>query len=314
MPRHIVQRALSLVPIWFGVSILIFVLMRILPGDLAAVMLGDNATPEALQSWRHYLGLDKPILEQYVRWVAGVVQLDFGRSFYTDEPVLQELLVKAGPTLNLALAAMVITLLIGIPLGVLAALYQDRWIDYISRVVSIAGLAIPTFWLGAMLLLGLALVLHWSLPMDYVGPFSDPSQNLQKMVLPALVLGYAQAAIVARMTRSCMLEVLREDYVRTARSKGLMERVVVLRHALKNAVLPVVTVAGVIFAVMLSGTVVVEMVFTIPGVGRLLVDSIYRRDYPVIETTLLAIATVVVLVNLLTDLVYAWLDPRIAYR
>ena len=315
MRTYIARRLLILVPIWVGVSIFIFILMRIIPGDVAAVMLGEDeiVSKAELEDLRHRLGLDRPIHQQYGTWLWGAVHLDFGDSFISQRPVIREIFRSVGPSAQLAVMSLFVGVIIALPLGILSAYYQDTWVDYLGRVFSISGLAVPNFWLGTLLILFFLLEFRWSVPIVYVSPFKDPVANLQKMVWPALISGSSGAALISRMIRSSMLEVLREDYVRTARAKGLLERQVLVRHALRNAMLPVVTVVGIYFAILLSGQIIMESLFIIPGLGDLLISSIRDRDYPVVEATLLVVATIVLISNLVVDITYAWLNPTIRY-
>jgi peptide/nickel transport system permease protein len=315
MVQYMVRRLLYLIPLWIGVSVIVFVLMRIMPGDVAVAMLGEEgvASLEELASIRQALGTDQPIPVQYWRWLKKKATLDFGTSMYGSQPVLEVIFARAPPTINLAILATVIAVIIGIPLGVLSAVKRNTIMEYFIRVVSILGLALPSFWLGILISLTLALCFHWSVPFKYMLPWEDPVANMQKMIWPALIMGYHEAAMVARMTRSTMLDVLGEDYIRTAYAKGLRNRVVLIKHGLRNALIPVVTVVGIHFALILAGVVVLEMVFSIPGIGSLLVESIRRRDYPVVEILLLGTSTVVMLVNLLVEATYALLDPRISH-
>ena len=315
MRKYIARRLLMLLPIWVGVSIFIFILMRIIPGDVAAVILGEEAavSKEELENLRHSLGLDKPLYEQYGTWLWNAVHLDLGTSHITHQPVTSEILRRVGPSAQLAFMSLFVALIIALPIGILSAYRQDTWVDYLGRVLSISGLAVPNFWLGILLILFLLVQFDWSVPILYKSPFQDPVANLQKMVWPALISGSSGAALVSRMVRSSMLEVLREDYVRTARAKGLLERQVLVRHALRNAMLPVVTVLGIYFAILLSGQIIMESLFIIPGMGDLLISGIQNRDYPVVEATLLVIATIVLISNLVVDITYAWLNPTIRY-
>lgn len=318
MRQYILRRLLMLIPVLVAVSIIIFLLMRVVPGDVATVILmgsgGEGAaTEEALRELRHKLGTDRPLYEQYATWVWGLLRLDVGPSFYTRTPVFEEIGDRIPVSVELAFLTGLISLIIALPLGVLSALRQDTWTDYVMRVVTIGGIAMPTFWSGTLIILALVLYFRWLPPIGYVGLLSDPWTNFQQMIWPALALGYYFSAVVSRMTRSCMLEVLRQDYIRTAWAKGLRERIVVLRHAMKNALLPVITITGIQVAYLIGGTVIMESVFVLPGIGKHLVDSIRVRDYPVVQTIVVLFALVVSVANLLVDVVYAWVDPRIRY-
>jgi peptide/nickel transport system permease protein len=317
MREYLVRRLLIAVPVLLAVSIIIFLIMHVAPGDAARMMLsgstGESAPDEAtVAKLRAQLGLDRPYLVQYVDFMVGLVRFDPGTSLWSGLPITEELAQRAPITLELAVLAALISWLIAIPTGVLSAVRQDTWVDYVFRVVSVAGLAVPVFWLGTLVVLALSTWFRWTPPLGYVG-LTDPGRNVQQFIWPALVLGYSGAAVLSRMTRSAMLEVLREDYVQTARSKGLRERLVVGRHALKNALLPVITLSGIQLGHLLGGAVISESIFALPGVGRFLVDGIFHRDYPVVQTIVVLLAVVFVLLNLLVDVLYAWLDPRIRY-
>jgi peptide/nickel transport system permease protein len=304
-------------PTLLGAVTLIFLLMRLLPGDVALYMLGSSESSEvnvaALQQIRQELGLDKPLLVQYGSWLWSAARLDFGNSYWTRQPVVEELKRRYPMTANLAVLSLALGTLIAIPIGVLSAVRQDTLIDYAARVFVIAGLSIPNFWLSILLILGLVHYFNWLPPLDYAPFWVDPWLNLKQLIFPALITGYRLSAVGARMTRSSLLEVLRDDFVRTARAKGLREQIVIFRHALRNALLPVITIIGVELLVLFGGLVVVETVFTIPGIGRFLVDAILHRDYPSIQALVFVFAVFVVGVNLLVDLTYAILDPRIRY-
>jgi peptide/nickel transport system permease protein len=317
MTRYLLRRLIATVPVLVGVSFIVFVIMRVAPGDVAQMLLsgesGSTASPQELHQLRQQLGLDRPYHVQYVAFLAGLVRLDPGKSLWTSEPIMVELGRRAPITLELALLAVVISWLIALPTGVLSAVFQDTWIDYVFRVVSVAGLALPAFWTGTLLVLLLAQRFHWMPPLGYVSPMHSPRLNILQFIWPALIIGYAAAAILSRITRSAVLEVLREDYVRTARAKGLRGSAVVSRHVLKNALAPVLTVSAVQMGNLLGGAVISETIFTLPGVGRFLVDAILHRDYPVVQTIVILFGVVVVVLNLVTDLLYAWLDPRARY-
>ena len=318
MLRYITRRLILLVPTVLFVSAIIFALMNILPGDVARMILvgptGEGATrPEDIARLREQLGLDRPLPVQYADWLWGVVRLDVGNSLWSSEPVFSELRRRFPLSIELALLASVFSILIAIPSGVISAVRQGTWMDYVTRIFSIMGLSLPNFWVGTLIILFLVYRFGWTPPLGYVGFFEDPWKNIQQVIWPALALGYGQAAIISRMTRSSLLEVLREDYVRTARSKGLAEWTVIVRHAIRNAMLPVVTLSAIQFGYILGGTVVMETVFSLPGVGRFLVDAIAHRDYPVVQTLVLLFAVIFVVINLIVDIVYTKLDPRIRY-
>jgi peptide/nickel transport system permease protein len=260
------------------------------------------------------MGLNRPLYEQFLSWVWNIAQLDFGTSLWSGAPVLEELRNRLPLTLQVAFFATLISTIIAIPLGTLAAVRQDTWVDYGVRVISIGGLAIPAFWTGILIILLLVIYFEWSPPLVFVPFWEDPWENFVQLVFPIVTVGYRNAAIGTRMTRSAVLEVMREDYIRTAWAKGLQERIVVIKHTLKNAMLPVITIIGAELAFLLGGLVVTETVFTLNGLGRFMVDAILHRDIPVVQTMVLLTAFIIVFVNLIVDLLYAWLDPRISYR
>jgi peptide/nickel transport system permease protein len=318
MQTYIAKRLLLIVPTLLGVAALVFLIMRVIPGDVALLILGgDQAArldPKQLENMRRQLGLDQPLLIQFGEWLWGVVRFDSGKSLWTGRPVVEEVLIRLPLSLELAFLATMVSVLIAIPLGMLAAVRQDTWVDYLVRVVSIGGLAIPSFWVGILCILFLVIYFGWGPPLEFTPPWVDPWANLQQMIWPVVTVGYRYAAVTTRMTRSTVLEVLREDYIRTAWAKGLRDRAVVIRHALKNAMLPVITLIGTEFAFLIGGLVVTETVFTLNGVGRFVVDAVAHRDYPVLQALVFLIAFWFVIVNLLIDLTYAWFDPRIRYR
>ena len=317
MRTYLAKRLLLVVPTLLGVAALVFVIMRVIPGDVALLILGGdggNIDQAQLVAMHRELGLDQPLLVQFGTWLWGVLRFDFGTSLWTGQPVVEELLIRLPLSLELAFLATGVSVLIAIPLGMLAAARQDTWVDYVVRVISIGGLAIPSFWVGILVILLLVIYFGWGPPLEFTPPWVDPWANFQQMVWPVLTVGYRYAAVTTRMTRSTVLEVLREDYIRTAWAKGLAERVIVIRHALKNAMLPVITLIGTEFAFLIGGLVVTETVFTLNGVGRFVVDAVAHRDYPVVQALVFVIAFGFVIVNLLIDLTYAWFDPRIRYR
>ncbi|MBF8287640.1 MAG: Peptide ABC transporter permease [Candidatus Rokubacteria bacterium] len=317
MRTYLAKRLLLIVPTLLGVASLVFVIMRVIPGDVALLILGGDSGQidrAQLAAMHRQLGLDQPLLVQFGTWLWGVVRFDFGTSLWTGRPVVEELLIRLPLSLELAFLATGVSVLIAIPLGMLAAARQDTWVDYVVRVVSIGGLAIPSFWVGILVILFLVIYFGWGPPLEFTPPWVDPWANFQQMVWPVITVGYRYAAVTTRMTRSTVLEVLREDYIRTAWAKGLAERVIVIRHALKNAMLPVITLIGTEFAFLIGGLVVTETVFTLNGVGRFVVDAVAHRDYPVVQALVFVIAFGFVIVNLLIDLTYAWFDPRIRYR
>ncbi|HLN63857.1 MAG TPA: nickel ABC transporter permease [Symbiobacteriaceae bacterium] len=308
MLRYAARRLLLLVPVLLGVTLLVFAIFYLTPGDPARVVLGDQgqgATPEALEALRHQLGLDRPWYVQYGDFVARAVQGDLGRSFRGDRPVATEVLTRFPATLQLTVVSLGLAALLGIPMGVLAAVKRNTWVDYLVMLAALLGVSLPTFWFGIMLMQLFAL--KWkALPPSGTGTW-------QHMVLPAVTVALSSVAFIARMTRSALLDQLREDYVRTARSKGLQERVVIFGHALRNAFIPVLTTLGLQFGSLLGGAVVVESIFSLPGLGRLTVDAIKGRDLPMIQGAVLWVALIFSLVNLAVDMGYAALDPRIRY-
>jgi peptide/nickel transport system permease protein len=318
MWQYILKRVLLMIPTLLGAALIVFLLMNIVPGDIALLIIGGDQggdiNPQELARLREKLGLNRPLYEQFFSWLWNVVQLDFGNSLWTGAPVIEELKIRFPLTLEIAVAATILSTLIAIPLGTLAAIRQDTWVDYAVRVLSIGGLAIPSFWTGILVILFLVLLFEWSPPLEFVSITEDPWENFKQLVWPIVTVGYRYAAVTTRMTRSTVLEVLREDYIRTAWAKGLQERMVVAKHTLKNAVLPVITIIGTEFAFLIGGLVVTETVFTLNGVGSFVVDAIAHRDIPVVQSLVLLIAFAFVFVNLIIDLLYAWIDPRISYR
>ena len=317
MIRYVVKRVALMVPTLLGVAVLIFFLMRVVPGDIVELRFAGEsayAQKENLDKERVRLGLDKPLWRQFMTWMTGVVRFDFGTSMWTGAPIFEEIRLRFALSLQLAIMATAIAVSLAIPLGVIAALKQDTWVDYAVRVLSIAGLATPSFWLGIVFILGLLIVFKWLPPMVYTPFWVDPWQNLAQLIWPALAVGYRYSAVATRMTRSAMLEVLREDYIRTARAKGLWQRLILSRHALKNAMLPVLTVVALEFAFLMGGLVVTEQVFNLNGLGLLFVEAVAHRDYTLTQALVLLVASVFIVVNMLVDLMYAWIDPRIRFR
>jgi peptide/nickel transport system permease protein len=317
MRRYILSRLLLMIPTLFGVAALVFLLLRVLPGDIVELKYAGSGTfapRQAIERERAQLGLDKPLARQFVSWMWGIVRFDFGDSMWTGRPITHEIAIRLELSIELALMATFVAVLISIPLGTLAALKQDTWVDYFIRIFSIAGLSIPSFWLGILIILFFIIYFHWLPPLTFTSFWVDPKANLMQLVWPALAVGYRYSAVATRMTRSAVLEVLREDYIRTARAKGLWEKVVLTRHALKNALLPVITVLGLEFAFLVGGLVVTEQVFNLNGIGKLFVESISQRDYTMVQSLVLLTSFVFIFVNFLVDLVNAWLDPRIRYQ
>lgn len=306
MARYAAKRILQTLPILFGVSIIIFLFLRLIPGDPARLVAGPDATAADIELVRRDLGLDRPPLQQYIEYMTRALHGDFGRSMVTGRPVVDEIKDRFWPTLELAGVSIAIAILIGLVAGVLSAVRRNTWIDYLAMFVSVLGISVPAFWLGLMLMYVFAVGLRWLPPFGY--------GTWQHFLLPAITLGTGAAAYIARFARASMLEVLGQDYIRTARAKGVYEVKVNFNHALKNALIPVVTVTGLQFGFLLGGTVVIESVFAWPGIGRLLVDAVNARDYPVVQTLMLLFALQFVTVNLVVDLLYAVLDPRVSYE
>src|SRR5436309_4064239 len=313
MHKYVIRRLLLALPVLLLSSLIVFGLMRVMPGDALVALMGEsgNVGQRELAKLRTDLGLDRPYHEQYLIWVWQMVSLNPGDSIFTNEPIAVALKKSIPVTLELATLAMVLGLVIAIPIGVLSATRQDTPSDYVGRVVAVSGLSLPDFWLGTLVITFAAIWFRWIPPIGYVSIWDDPWRNLQQFLLPAAVLGFRLSAATMRMTRSTVLEVLREDYVRTAWAKGLERRIVVYKHALKNALIPVVTIVGGQMATLLAGAVIVESFFALPGIGRLTVAAILFRDYPVVQTNVMLVAATLVTLNLVVDLTYAWLDPRI---
>ena len=319
MWAYLAKRLLLFIPTLILVTTLVFVLMRLVPGDPAVILLagegGDQpVSQQELKILRAKLGTDKSIPVEYGNWIWGLLRGDFGTSMQYNTPIGDDLSSKIPITLELAILALLLAVVAAVPLGVFSAVYQDTLGDYIARIIAIGGVAIPTFWVGILVIYLLVLLFNWLPPFGYAQLWEDPGRNLQQMIFPALALGFYNMALIARVTRSSMLEVLREDYIRTARAKGLGERLILMRHALKNAFLPVLTLSGWQFGTLLAGTVIIETIFVLPGMGRLLISSILHRDYTTIQATVMVITVMVLLLNLVIDLVYGWLDPRIRYQ
>jgi peptide/nickel transport system permease protein len=316
MLRYVVNRILLMIPTLIGVAILVFFMLRVVPGDVVEVKLrGDGGTvsQETIESERKRLGLDKPMVNQFADWMIGMAKLDLGKSMWTERPVTEEIAVRLELSLQVAIMATIIAVLIAIPLGTMAALFRDTWIDYVVRLVTIGGLSIPSFWFGMLIMLTLLGLFNWLPPITFTPIYVDPVANLTQLIWPAVAVGYRYCAVVARMIRSSLLEVLSEDYIRTARAKGVFEKLVVSRHALRNALLPAITVIGLEFAFLIGGLVVTEQVFNLNGIGQLFVQSVSRNDFTLIQGMVMLIAAFYVLVNLAVDLLYAVFDPRIRY-
>ncbi len=316
MYKYVIRRLLLAIPVLLLSSLIVFGLMRVMPGDALTALMAEsgNVGEKDLQKLRKDLGLDLPYYKQYLIWIWQMVSLNPGYSIFTNEPISVALKKSVPVTIELALLAMALGLIIAIPVGVLSATRQDKPSDYAGRLVAISGLSLPDFWLGTLVITFAAIWFRWIPPLGYARLWESPWTNLQQFLLPAAVLGFRLSAATMRMTRSTVLEVLREDYVRTAWAKGLGERIIIYKHALKNALIPVVTLVGGQFGTLLAGTVIVETIFALPGMGRLTVEAILFRDYPIVQTNVMLVAGTLVTLNLLVDLTYAWLDPRIRYR
>jgi peptide/nickel transport system permease protein len=316
MHKYVLRRLLMAIPVLLLSSLIVFGLMRVMPGDALTALMAEsgNVGKKELDKLRKDLGLDRPYHEQYFLWLWQMVTFNPGDSIFTNEPIPVALKKAIPVTLELATLALILGILIAIPIGVLSATRQDKPSDYVGRVVAVTGLSFPDFWLGTLVITFAAIWFHWIPPLGYVSLWESPWKNLQQFLLPAAILGYRLSAATMRMTRSTVLEVLREDYVRTAWAKGLAGRFVVYKHALKNALIPVVTIVGGQLGTLLAGTFIVETIFALPGMGRLTVEAILFRDYPVVQTNVMLVATTLVTLNLLVDLTYAWLDPRIRYQ
>lgn len=314
MYTYIMRRILMLFPVLFGVSVFIFVVMRVVPGDVAQTILGTDATPAALEQLRQDFGLNLPLYEQYLNWIGGVLTGDFGESMRTGQEVLPDILSRFKITFELTFLSALISWIIAIPLGIIAAMKRNSNVDFGVRIISLLGVSIPNFALATVLILVLSLMFSYSTPVGYVGFFEDPTRNLEIMVIPAIVLGTAMAGAVMRMTRSSVLEILRQDFIRTIRAKGAKERVVIFQHALRNAMIPILTIIGLQIGILLGGTVIIEQIFSLPGLGQLVLTGITQRDFMVVQGAVLFIAFVFVMINLLVDILYSYLDPRISYK
>mgnify|MGYP005842047525 FL=1 len=319
MTQYIIRRLIYLFPVLIGVSLITFIIMRMVPGDVAQVALGTNATEESLAEFRHLYGLDEPLFDwkppfgQYGEWVGGLLRGDFGKSYFHRTPVRDELAQRLPITFQLMVMTMIIMVLIAIPAGVISGIRPNTILDYVTRTTAVFGLSIPVFWLGTLFILLPAIWFNWTPPFGRVSFFDDPSKNLQQFALPALAMGIPGAAGIMRLTRSSVLEVLRQDYIRTAWSKGLRETTIVWRHVLKNGLIPVVTVIGLQIGGLLGGTVIIESIFALPGIGLFTLESILGRDYLGVQAIVILMAVVYSVVNLAIDVAYVWFDPRIRY-
>ena len=318
MAYYIVKRLLAMIPTLIGVAVLIFVLLRVIPGDVVeARYLAQGSqfvSQDLMNQERHKLGLDQPLWKQFQAWMLGLAHLDLGVSMWTASPVTEEIKLRFALSLQVALMASTLAACLAIPLGIVAAVKQDTWVDYAVRVFTISGLAMPSFWLGTLMILGMLIYFRWVPPMVFTPLWVNPWDNLAQLIWPALAVGYRYCAVGTRMMRSTMLEVLREDYIRTARAKGLWLKLILTRHALKNAILPVLTVMSMEFAFLLGGLVVTEQVFNLNGLGLLFVEAISHRDYTLTQALVMLVATFFLFINFAVDIAYAWLDPRIRYR
>jgi peptide/nickel transport system permease protein len=316
MLRYTIRRFFLMIPTLFGVAVLVFLLLRAMPGDIVEMRMlmdGGQVSPEALAVERARLGLDQPLLYQFYHWITGIMVGDFGTSMWTGRPVIEEIGSRLGLSLQVAIMATILAVMISIPLGTISALYNNTWIDHIIRSFAIAGLAIPSFWLGMLIILALLYTFNWIPPLTYTPIWEDPLRNLSQLIWPAIAVGYRYSAVATRMTRSTLLEVLQEDYIRTARAKGVYERLVLSRHAIRNAMLPVVTVIGLEFAFLIGGLVVTEQVFNLNGIGKLFVETVLRADYTMVQALVMLVAAFFIIINFVVDLLYAVLDPRIRY-
>jgi len=312
--RYLIRRLINMVPVLLGLTLAVFLIMRVIPGDVAALMLEESPTAQRKDELRRQLGIDRPMHEQYLGWVGNALRGDFGTSFWTNRSVLGEIRRTAPVTLELALLASGIALMLALPIGILSAVKQDTLWDYLGRSLSITALSIPTFWLGTLAVVLPAIWFKWVPPVTYRPLWEDPWTNLRQFWLPAIVVGASASAAMMRMTRSALLEVLRQDYIRTAQAKGMRSGTVILRHALKNALIPVVTLFGALVGGLLAGTVITETIFNLPGFGSLTIDAISQRDYPQIQANVLLFGVIYTAINLAVDLSYGLFNPRIRYE
>jgi peptide/nickel transport system permease protein len=322
MTTYVVKRLLLMIPTLIGAAVLVFLLMRAIPGDVCVLRLasgGGSIDRTVLENCRAEIGTDQPMFVQFLVFIKGLATLDFGNSMWTGRPIIEEVGLRFQLSLQVAIMATLTAIAMAIPLGTISAVKQNTWIDYLVRAFSIAGVAMPSFWLGILIILGILITskawfgVSWMPPITYVPIWVDPLTNLSMLIWPALATGYRYSAVATRMTRSAMLEVLREDYVRTARAKGLYRQLIVRRHALRNALLPVITIIGIEFAFLMGGLVVTEQVFNLNGLGKLFVESIANHDYNMTQALVMLVVGIFALTNLVVDIIYAWLDPRIRY-
>ncbi|MEH2503108.1 peptide/nickel transport system permease protein [Bradyrhizobium sp. AZCC 1578] len=323
MYQYILKRLLLMIPTLLGAALLVFILLRLVPGDVCMLRMTGGAgyvDPKAIDLCRSELGLDRSYAVQFLTFIWDFVRFDFGKSMWTGRPIVEEVRLRFELSLQIAIMATLTAILLAIPLGTISAVKQNTWIDYVVRAFSIAGIAMPSFWLGVLIILGLLITTKsvfgapWMPPIKYVPIWVDPLYNLSMTIFPALATGYRYSAVATRMTRSALLEVLREDYVRTARAKGLVHQLIIRRHALGNALLPVVTIIGIEFAFLMGGLVVTEQVFNLNGLGKLFVASVTNQDYAMTQALVMLVATIFVVTNFVVDIIYAWLDPRIRYK
>ncbi len=313
MLSYLTGRVFALLPVLLVVAVVVFMLIHVTPGDPARVLLGQDATGAQVAALRHELGLDRPLVVQFVLWLGRALRGDLGTSFFLHIPVSVDILEHVGPTATLSVLGLTVALLIGIPIGVVSAVLRNSWLDQLSLALAMLGAAVPSFWLGLSLIILFAVDLGWLPSSGYQSPANGLRQSLQYLLLPALALGLPNSSLIIRFTRSSLLDVLGNDYVRTARAKGLSGRRVVFHHAFRNALVPILTVVGLTFAALMGGAVVTETVFSLPGIGQLVVSSVLRRDYPVIQGVILMVATAYVIINLAVDLLYFVVDPRVRY-
>jgi peptide/nickel transport system permease protein len=323
MYQYILKRLLLMIPTLLGAGLLVFVLLRMIPGDICVLRMAGGSgyvDPKAIELCRTELGLDRSYVVQFFDFVWGFIRFDYGNSMWTGRPITEEIALRFQLSLQIAVMATITAVLLAIPLGTISAVKQNTWIDYVVRGFSIAGIAMPSFWLGILIILGLLITtkkvfgVSWMPPIKYVPLWQDPLYNLSMTIFPALATGYRYSAVATRMTRSALLEVLREDYVRTARAKGLIQQLIIRRHALRNALLPVVTIIGIEFAFLIGGLVVTEQVFNLNGLGKLFVASVTHHDYAMTQALVMLVVAIFVFTNFVVDIVYAWLDPRIRYN
>jgi len=316
MRAYIIRRLILIIPTLLIVTIVVFFVIRLLPGDILQIMADEQSfqSEKTVEIIKHELGLDVPIHVQYGRWIWGLLRGDLGNSLWTERPVVDTLMKKLPVSFELGVLALIIGLLLAIPIGIISAVRQDSIGDYIGRAIAITFISLPSFWVGTLVMVLPSIWWHWSPPMEYKSFFENPSQNIVMFIIPATILGMLMSGVIMRMTRTMMLEVLRQDYIRTAWAKGLKERVVIIRHALKNAMIPIVTIVGLRAPVLIGGSVILENIFNLPGIGRLLINRIWDRDYTILSGINLMIATMIMFINLVVDVVYAYLDPRVQYR